>query len=1475
MKLKSLTRSICGAAIAAVVGAASMSAAVVTKATGSRAMTVPEPTTTVAGIMVTNDDWSASSPASGVYYIEVKPGGKITPQYLSTAMADVVSAVKKDNVMYTAEATADFRYYYRQMSTSDWSTIGSRQEIDMEDVPADLTYDATLGKAYGSFWNENYGGFSYFGNFNLTSASWTSIDKVQRDERDIFALAADGKGTIYCLFGAYNYLATLDPVTGQVNRIKTTGLEIDTNWAEGRVSSMCYDEENDRLIASVSETLGWGANKSYRSGLYSINPHTGDVEKVMDFDGNACFAGLYVVDAAPDATAPGEPSNLSVNIEGTATAGTVSFTMPLKTLGGSDLGGSLIAIINLNGEETAIFDLVPGQEVTSPAMQFVTGENSVKVTVADTEHRGGSQSISFWAGEDTPLPVTDVVLEVTDGKATLSWTAPAGGAHDGPVDPDNIRYLITRLPEGKVVAAEAAGTSYVDTDLDLSVKTIYYTVKAFNATGSAEPVESNRCLAAGSFTVPFIEGFNTADDFALWTIEDLNGGTTWKYNNGQTEQCVEYEYEPNKLPADDWLISPPIRLEADKAYKLSYKWRVMMKSYPESFEVKLGTSSSAATMTTSLGRHDKVTNTAYQSADCAVSVDKDGDYYIGIHCYSDGYMYILRVDDIELVEIDNRVPAVIDDLEVIPYDNGVRSATVKFTVPTLDNKGGELEAVTSATISRNGKELAVLTDVEPGKAVTYEDTTVDADGVMSYSVSCANETGSSVAAVKEAYVGVDAPGAVVGLTIAEVSNHPYLSWEAPAQGVNGGWFDAQAVVYRIVRSDGTVVTENCPDTEYTDASYTSPTTGQDAVWYLVTPYVGTTKGAYAQSELLLCGKPYTTPAAETFAKADMTYYPWISQSSNAIYYAWTLDEMGYNPQAPDQNGDRGLATFHSVGEPVGTVSYFYSPKFDISTLASPALSFYLYHAPGEGNESLELLISDGGDTFSPLAGTDVIKRTDAEGWTRYSVSLAAYKTAPWVRIGFKGTGDGVADMYIDNVTIDSQLETDLSLVALKAPARIAAGEQIHLAATVLNAGLTTVSDATLRVSDGNDALLATIEVPEIEAGRETTLEFSVEAATIGALTVKAELTATGDGDASNNKLTAGVNVVTPTVNAPSNLSGSLTGNTLTLTWDAPSADGVVTDDVESYADWAISGIGEWSMWDGDYDITYSINNAYGDYPNGDYPNATARKAFQVCNADKLGINIWDEGKTHSGDKMFMALCSYTYVNNDWLISPELNGMEQWISFYARSFTLQNIPAERMRVWYSTTDNDPANFTEITTSYVELPGTWQEYRYYLPEGAKYFAVNCVSDGAFAMFVDDLSFNDLTVPTWTIDHYEIYLDGEKIGESTDTSYSTENADQINAGGRYTVKAVYDRGESPMSDGVTISSGVGTVGVAGISVEEHSGEITVRGAAGMCVEIVASTGIVMYTEAEAADEVRYTAAPGMYIVRAGTTAVKVAVK
>lgn len=1367
------------------------------------AVQAPAPSVVLHGIMVSNETWTSNEEA-GVYALEAKPDGKVTLLHRNSAMLNIAAAVLKDNTLYAVEATMS-GFFYSQFSASTWAQTGSRQEIDIVNLPSDLTYDPVTGKVYGGFWDEDYYGYSRFASFSLTTAEASDIKDPRRDERDIFAIAADGKGTIYALFGAFDYLATFDPKTGSAERIGKTGLNPVSNNYLGHVSSMCYDEVNDKLYAAVYQEDGYGESKKCYSGLYDIDLKTGEAQLLYLFDGNACFAGLYVADNQPAATAPAAPKNLNVSVAEGNVNGTVEFDAPTTSVGGAPLTGSLIAVVAVNGVETAVGEIAPGSHVSVPVV-LQDGENTIKVTMCDAENRGESASVEIWAGEDMPSPVTDVQLEVADGVATLMWTEPTVGANGGVISKANLYYHITRYPDKKVVATNAKGNTFTDATIDTSWKALYYEVKACNSKGEAAAVASNKCMAGGALTVPFTESFDTADDFDLWTVINSNGGSTWSYNT--SNKAAQYEYDSERLPGDDWLISPPIKLEAGKNYKLSYAYRVMMSSYPEKFEMMLGKTPTPEGLTQRLATHT-IRNTKLETSSTSFAVDETGLYYIGAHNISDSWMYIMLLDDICIESLDGYIPAAVVDPVVIPGVNGALTATIKFKAPDKTIDGSALASLGKITVTRNGKSEPVATLAQPavGAELTVVDDDITDSAVYTYLIVCENEMGQSVPATVSAFIGVDVPAAVQNLELVELDRHPVLSWDAPVAGANGGYFNAENMTYRIVRSDGKVVAEANETTTFTDMTYTSPEKAQDALWYLLTPYVGEAKGLYAQSELVLFGVPYTTPAAETFPNADMNYYPWISQSSSAVYYAWTLDTAGQNPQTADQNGDRGVATFHAVGEPVGVESWFYSPKFDIKGLNTPTLGFWMYHSPSiEGDGSIEVYAATG-DTF--VSTGEVFRRDDAvvDSWQWHTLSLSDFANGDWVRVAFKGTGDGAANIMLDNITIDSPLAVDVALTAFSGPVKIAQGVAADYEVSLFNAGAEAVSKIVVFIADSNGTSLASKEIANIASGEIVKENLSITFATIGKVSLTATVQVEGDLNTENNSATVSVDVVTPVVARPVSLSVVSDGlGGATLTWEAPSTKGAIVDDVESYPAWAIDGIGEWTMFDGDYDLTYYIS-----YTAGEYPNCTSRKAFQVLDMAALGVDIWDEGKAHSGNKLFAALAGINYVNNDWLISPQLNGAEQWISFYARSFTLDDTPAERMRVWYSTTDTDPANFTEITQNYVELGAQWRQYRYYVPEGAKFFAINCVSDGAFAMFVDDIEYNDLSVPSWQLTGYQVLRDGQLIAE-TDEPYYNDTTLSGTAKVTYTVKAVYgDNGVSAQSDAVEFTaSGISSTSV-----------------------------------------------------------------
>ena len=744
-------------------------------------------------------------------------------------------------------------------------------------------------------------------------------------------------------------------------------------------------------------------------------------------------------------------------------------------------------------------------------------------------------------------------------------------------------------------------------------------------------------------------------------------------------------------------------------------------------------------------------------------------------------------------------------------------------------------------------------------------------GIHTYRVVASNAAGEGAEAKAEAFVGVDVPGAAGNVTLHDVDGKAVISWTAPTTGSRGGWFDPSTVSYRVLRSDGQVVAEGYTSTTFTDAKLPA-STSQQLIYYVITTYGGNAKGDYAVTPYCVFGNPYAAPLTEGFAGSDMAYYPWLTESDADVHQSWTLQDSGTNPSTADQNCDKGLATFHSIGEKPGIHTSFSSPKISIAALDHPAVSFWMYHSHDSNvttPESIEVKVMADGGEWQAVDGAKWMRDNGSTGWRRHIVDLSAFKSSKYVRIAFVGTTAGGMDVHLDNITVDNMFETDAELTNIAGPKKIASGELAEYDVKVTNAGLTDLADIKVVLNDASGTQLAETTIAQLKADAQVMVTLPVAHQAKGSISVTAVVAAAADANAANNTKTITTKVVDPVIPVPQSLDCTKTADGLRLSWQSPWTKGSVTDDIESYKDWAIDNVGDWTMADLDHDVTYYIKKDLGEYDNASSP-----KAFQVCNANTLGIDIWDEGKPHSGNKMLMAMAGVKYVNNDWLISPRLNGDEQTISFFARSFTLGNQQPERMRVLYSTTDTDPANFTKIhAADYIELSGEWTEFRYVVPQGARYFAVNCVSDSGFAMFVDDLSFNDLTVPQLKLKEYEVYRNGALLGKTSATEITDP---EVVDGTVYTVRAIFDKTESDLSESITYDeSAVGEMTADAIRVATTKGEIIVIGAEGKRVAAASADGRMLLNAVAESNRVSIPATAGVYVVTVNGKSVKTIVR
>ena len=300
----------------------------------------------------------------------------------------------------------------------------------------------------------------------------------------------------------------------------------------------------------------------------------------------------------------------------------------------------------------------------------------------------------------------------------------------------------------------------------------------------------------------------------------------------------------------------------------------------------------------------------------------------------------------------------------------------------------------------------------------------------------------------------------------------------------------------------------------------------------------------------------------------------------------------------------------------------------------------------------------------------------------------------------------------------------------------------------------------------------------------------------------------GTGNAVVNGANLSINVILQDIIIkPSNVTATVVdGNQIYVTWNTITDS--FTDDIETYEDFIVSNIGNYTLVD--------VDGATASYGIQDFTftNSGYSGTYIVFNPSATTPALTGTNWTpHSGNKYlacFAAIPSLGGPNNDWLITPQVTvntGMS--FSFWARSATTE-YGADRFKVGVSTTGTAPANFTTISTgAYIEVPAAWTQYTYNLDAyvGQQiYLAINCVSDDSFAFMVDDIFIGDFKVgDSKGFLGYTVYLNNEEMASGLAV---TESLITDMPPGTYTVgvQSVYSSGSSGIAyaDSVTVLLG-----------------------------------------------------------------------
>ncbi len=184
-----------------------------------------------------------------------------------------------------------------------------------------------------------------------------------------------------------------------------------------------------------------------------------------------------------------------------------------------------------------------------------------------------------------------------------------------------------------------------------------------------------------------------------------------------------------------------------------------------------------------------------------------------------------------------------------------------------------------------------------------------------------------------------------------------------------------------------------------------------------------------------------------------------------------------------------------------------------------------------------------------------------------------------------------------------------------------------------------------------------------------------------------------------------------------------------------------TDNFENYSDFT-QDLYPWHSVDMDLTTTYPVNV--------NFPGNGTLCSFMIFDPTATVPPLSGNWNAHSGTNemvAFSANSSNGQTNNDWLISPNYDVIENSaFSFFAKTVN-DNYGLEKIRVLISEGSTNPEDFQPLSTGdYFEPPTEWTEYAFSLTDyiGQRVrVAINCISEDATALAIDDCTFDQRVV------------------------------------------------------------------------------------------------------------------------------------
>ncbi len=570
----------------------------------------------------------------------------------------------------------------------------------------------------------------------------------------------------------------------------------------------------------------------------------------------------------------------------------LSWTNPTKDILGEDMASLDKVEVLLGTEVLATVNApAPGTVSTAEAAVPSAGVYTFSVVPYYNGYAGSAVKVTTpWVGKDTGISsVSDVVATASPESETtvlLSFTLPTG-TNGGYVDTSEIAYKITRKAgSGTTVTLEDAYSGelpYVDSTIPGLDNYTYTVYTIFNGSTSYTGKESNTIVTGGTAALPYSQDFTATNSTALFTFfRGDDAKYDWKRSTSSSEKALQYWGGPS---ADAWAVLPKFRLEAGKAYKLSFTTKVSRASSPKHLYVYVGTEPTAEALAEQVF-YELVENQYYGKRTVTISVPATGDYCIAFRCYGPSDSNDLYVDDITLEET-VVTPQPVTEAKAEAAPQGELKAVLSWVNPSHTNAGGEIAALDKVEVL-SGTDVVATVDAPVAGSESSASVTVDAPGVYTYSVvPYLNGLAGEAVEVTTPWIGHDTPVAPQNVAVEDTEAGRVVTFDAVTDGVNGGYVDGSALRYTVTRN-GEVLADNLDAPTYTDTETDLPLA---MYTYAVSAHCNGLEGEAVSAAPMQLGAALNLPYTPDFSD-KATFDLWTFSKNAGGANTWSYQSTG-------------------------------------------------------------------------------------------------------------------------------------------------------------------------------------------------------------------------------------------------------------------------------------------------------------------------------------------------------------------------------------------------------------------------------------------------------------------------------------------------------------------------------------------------------------------------------------------------------